>query len=155
MEHSNTEPGWEFQPASTLQYSEVTSCSLNAATQTFDFILQTSKAGTVFLSWDPVTDPDLDGYQVVMEDTMLGARLDMRQYTQYQAFFYYPGTREFQIDIQQEDTPTPTETSTVTSTPTVTETPTFTPTPSETPTPTETPTATQTPTPRFAIIRTY
>ncbi len=145
MQRSNEDSGWENQPGAVLRYQGETSSPLSGDPQAFPIVLNTDKSGTVYLTWEAVNDPDLDPFKVTLHDIMLGGKIDMRQMTQYPVFFYYAGNpRQLQIEITQQDSPTPT--------PSVTETPTPSETPTETATPTvtATPTATETPTPTTA-----
>lgn len=134
MQRSNTDPGWENQPGAVLRYQGETSSPLSGDPGVFPIVLKTDRSGTVYLTWDAVDAPDLEPYKVTLHDMVLGGKIDMKQMTQYPVFFYYAGTRQLQIEITAQDSPTPT--------PTRTETP----TPSETPTETVTPTVTATPT---------
>lgn len=154
MQRSNEDSGWENQPGAVLRYQGETSSPLNGDPQTFPFIVKTDKNGDyVYLTWEPVTDPDLESYKVILHDmAMQTVKIDMKQTAQYPVFFIYAGTRPMQIEITAQDSPTPTPT--ITETPTPSETPTDT----ATPTVTATPTATETPTPTISqsgLLRTY
>ena len=110
MQRSNEDSGWENQPGAVLRYQGETSSPLSGDPQAFPIVLKTDKSGTVYLTWETVTDPDLDPYKVTLHDLLLGGKIDMKQMTQYPVFFYYAGTRNLQVEITAQDSPTPTPT---------------------------------------------